>query len=131
MNFEELKAKASGVLDTVANAASHAAGAAKTSVSVYAEEEKIKTAYQAIGKLYYADSKAGCPASGQAYDEQIAKIESALARIQELRAKDSVVPESSAEEPAVGEKPVTEEEPVAEEEPVTAEEPVTEEDFVD
>ena len=108
MNFEEFKAKASGVLDTVANATSRAAGAAKLSVNVYAEEEKIKTAYQAIGKLYFADSKAGAPLSGPAYDQQMAKIEAAMARIEELKNQDSIVPAGSP-----------------------TEEPVTEEDFAD
>ena len=63
MNFEELKNKAAGVVQTVAGAASRAAGAAKTSVNVCAEEDKIRTAYQALGKLYYRDSNAGASPS--------------------------------------------------------------------
>ena len=57
MNFDELKNKASEVLGTMAGAATRAAGAAKTSVNVCAEEDKIRTAYQNLGKLYYRDSK--------------------------------------------------------------------------
>lgn len=104
MNFDAFKAKASDVLNTVANATSRAAGAAKTSVNVYAEEEKIKTAYQAIGKMYFADSKAGNPVSGPAYDQQIAKVESALARIRELRSQDNVEPQGSPVEEVIAEE---------------------------
>lgn len=93
MNFEELKNKAAGVVQTVAGAASRAAGAAKTSVNVCAEEDKIRTAYQALGKLYYRDSKAGASPSGPEYDREIGKIEAAFARIRELRNQDNVTPE--------------------------------------
>ena len=93
MNLEELKNKAVGVAQTVAGAASRAAGAAKTSVNICAEEDKIRTAYQALGKLYYRDSKAGAALSGPEYDREIGKIEASFARIRELRKQDNVTPE--------------------------------------
>ena len=94
MNFEELKNRAAGVVQTMAGAASRAAGAAKTSVTVCAEEDKIRTAYQALGKLYYRDSKVGSPLSGPEYDQEIGKIEASFARIRELRSQDRVTPEA-------------------------------------
>ena len=100
MNFDELKNKAAGVLGTMAGAASRAAGAAKTSVNVCAEEDKIRTAYQALGKLYYRDSKAGTAPSGPEYDRELEKIEAAFARIRELRNQDNVTPEQNAAEKA-------------------------------
>ena len=98
MNFDELKNKAADVLGTMAGAASRAAGAAKTSVNICAEEEKIRTAYQALGKLYYRDSKAGNSLSGPEYDREIGKIEASFARIRELRNQDNVAPEEKKSE---------------------------------
>ena len=98
MNFDELKNKAADVLGTMAGAASRAAGAAKTSVNICAEEEKIRAAYQALGKLYYRDSKAGNPFSGPEYDREIGKIEASFARIRELRNQDNVAPEEKKPE---------------------------------
>lgn len=98
MNFDELKNKAAGVLGTMAGAASRAARAARTSVSICAEEDKVRTAYQALGKLYYRDSKAGAAPSGPEYDREVEKIEAAFARIRELRNQDSVAPEEKAPE---------------------------------
>lgn len=98
MNFDELKNKASEVLGTMAGAATRAAGAAKTSVNVCAEEDKIRTAYQNLGKLYYRDSKAGNPLSGPEYDREIGKIEASFARIRELKNQDSVTPEEKKPE---------------------------------
>lgn len=96
MDFEEWKVKAGEALNTVVGAASRAASSVKTGVNVYAEEDKIKTAYQALGKLYYGDVKEGNPTSGDAYEVQLAKIEAALARIQELKEQGNVNPKGSA-----------------------------------
>lgn len=103
MDFEEWKVKAEEALNTVVSAASRAASTVKTGVNVYAEEDKIKTAYQVLGKLYYGDVKEGNPTSGPAYEEQLAKIEAALARIQELKEQGSVDPKGSASQETVTE----------------------------
>lgn len=103
MNFEEWKAKAGETLNTVVGAANRAASSVKTGVNVLAEEDKIKAAYQALGKLYYADVKEGNPVSGPAYEEQLAKIEASLARIQELKEQGSVDPKGSDPEQTVTE----------------------------
>ena len=95
MNFDEFKTKAAETLNTVANAATRAADSARVSVNVYSEEEKIKTAYRELGKLFYADAKAGRPVSGPAYEEQIAKVDASMARIRKLREEDSVKPSGS------------------------------------
>lgn len=96
MNFEQFKAKAADTLNTVAGAASRAADSAKTGINVYSEEEKIKAAYQAIGKLYVADKKAGKPTAGPAYEEQMIRVAASLKRIEELRAQKDVTPNSGS-----------------------------------
>ena len=66
---------------TAASATKRAANSAKLSIAIAAEEEKVKSAYQAIGKLYYQDQIAAATPSGPAYDEQICRIDAALQRI--------------------------------------------------
>ena len=50
----------------------------------------MRSAYQAIGKLYHQDKIAGAVAAGPAYDEQLDRINAALRRIGELRSQRDV-----------------------------------------
>lgn len=89
-NLDELLNRASSVAQTAAAATKRAANSAKLSIAIAAEEEKVKAAYQAIGKLYYQNKCAAAAPIGPAYDEQIARIEASLRRIGELRSQRDV-----------------------------------------
>lgn len=93
-NFDDFLNRAGSVAQTAAAATKRAATTAKLSISIAAEEDKVKTAYQAIGKLYYQDKLSGTAPSGPAYDEQLERIEAALHRIGELRSQKNVDPQS-------------------------------------
>lgn len=89
-NFDTLLNRAASVAQTAAAATKRAANSAKLSISIAAEEDKIKAAYQALGKLYYQDKIAAAVPAGPAYDEQLSRIEAALQRISELRSQRDV-----------------------------------------
>ena len=89
-NFDELLSRASSVAQTAAAATKRAASSAKLSIAIAAEEEKVRSAYQAIGKLHHQDKIAGAVAAGPAYDEQLDRINAALRRIGELRSQRDV-----------------------------------------
>ena len=61
-HFDEFWNRAASAAQTAASATKRAANSAKLSIAIAAEEEKVKSAYQAIGKLYYQDKIAGCRA---------------------------------------------------------------------
>lgn len=54
-HFDEFWNRAASAAQTAASATKRAANSAKLSIAIAAEEEKVKSAYQAIGKLYYQD----------------------------------------------------------------------------
>lgn len=91
-HFDEFWNRAASAAQTAASATKRAANSAKLSIAIAAEEEKVKSAYQAIGKLYYQDQIAAATPSGPAYDEQICRIDAALQRIGELRSQRDVTP---------------------------------------
>lgn len=71
--------------NTLGAAAKRAAGSVGIEVSIAAEEQKIKEAYQALGKLCYQAAKAGKEPAGIAFADQYRKIDASLKRIKELR----------------------------------------------
>lgn len=96
-NFDDFLNRAGSVAQTAAAATKRAATTAKLSISIAAEEDKVKTAYQAIGKLYYQDKLSGTVPSGPAYDEQLSRIEASLHRIGELRSQKNVAPQPGSD----------------------------------
>ena len=80
----------SDFFDRLAAAAKRAADSVNTEVSVAAEEQKIKEAYQALGKLYYNASKAGAELSGADFANQCRRIEASMLRIKELKDRKDV-----------------------------------------
>lgn len=89
-HFDEFWNRAASAAQTAASATKRAANSAKLSIAIAAEEEKVKAAYQAIGKLYYQDRISAAAPAGPAYDEQVGRIDAALQRIGELRSQRDV-----------------------------------------
>ena len=73
------------LFDKLGAAAKRAANAVSTEVSVAAEEQKIREAFQALGKLYYKAKRSGTEPAGFEFDEQCRKVEASMKRINELR----------------------------------------------
>ncbi|MBR2047018.1 MAG: hypothetical protein IJ960_00300 [Oscillospiraceae bacterium] len=73
------------LFDKLGAAAKRAANAVSTEVSVAAEEQKIREAFQALGKLYYKAKRSGTEPAGFEFDEQCRKVEASIKRINELK----------------------------------------------
>jgi len=80
----------SDFFDKLSAAAKRAADTVSTEVSVAAEEQKIREAYQALGKLYYQANRDGKELTGEEFNAQIAKVDAAIARIRELKDRKNV-----------------------------------------
>lgn len=96
-NFDDFLNRAGSVAQTAAAATKRAATTAKLSIAIAAEEDKVKTAYQAIGKQYYQDILSGTVPGGPVYDEQLGRIEASLHRIGELRSQKNVAPQQDSD----------------------------------
>lgn len=84
--------------DKLGAAAKRAADSVGTEVNVAAEEQKIRSAYQALGKLYYKATQENKDLTGAEFAEQCAKVDAALKRIRELRDHKDVTGETYADE---------------------------------
>ena len=84
--------------DKLGAAARRAADSVSTEVSVAAEEQKIREAYQALGKLYFQANRDGKELTGPDFAEQCVKVDESIKRIKELRQRKDVTGESYAEE---------------------------------
>lgn len=85
LNWNDLLSKVSTAAHAAGEAARSAAQAARLALAIAGEEEKIRAAYQAIGKQYVQDRTAGISPVGPVYDRELARVRDANARIQELR----------------------------------------------
>lgn len=61
-----------------------------TDVAVAARKQKLKDAYQKLGRMYYKASHTGCLAAGKEFDDQVEKIEALLQEINDLRSNENV-----------------------------------------
>ena len=75
--------------DRLGNAARRAAGTVAGEVSIAAEKQKLSDAYRALGKLCYEAIKGN---ESLVCDEQIARIDAILARLEELKSRRNVEP---------------------------------------
>ena len=73
------------LFDKLGAAAKRAANAVTTEVSVAAEEQKIREAYQALGKLYFKAKRTGGELDGIDFADQCRKVEASIKRINELK----------------------------------------------
>lgn len=76
--------------DKLGAAAKRAANAVSTEVSVAAEEQKIREAYQALGQLYFKAKRTGKETDGLDFADQCRKVEASLKRINELKRTNNV-----------------------------------------
>ena len=85
-------------LSKLGAAAKRAADTVSTEVSVAAEEQKIREAYQAIGKLCYQANKEGKTPAEAELNTHYAKVDAALARIRELKDRKNVTSDPVADD---------------------------------
>ena len=78
------------LFDKLGAAAKRAANAVSTEVSVAAEEQKIREAYQALGKLYFKVKRTGGELDGIDFADQCRKVEASIKRINELKRSKNV-----------------------------------------
>ena len=84
-SFEAAKNFAVGAAQTAAQQAKVLAAIAKTNVSIYAEEDKIKKAEVQLGKLYYRDYAVGEEMDSAEYLPWCQKIDESKKLIEELK----------------------------------------------
>ena len=136
-SFEAAKSFAVNAAQSAAQKAKVLAAIAKTNVSIYAEEDKIKKAEAQLGKLYYRDYAVGEEMDNAEYLPWCQKIDESKKLIEELKeyienlrqeeepAEEAFVDVTEPEEaPAEAEAPA--EEPKAEEAPAETAEPSVE-----
>ena len=100
-SFEAAKNFAVNAAQTAAQKAKVLAAIAKTNVSIYAEEDKIKKAEAQLGKLYYRDYAVGEEMDSAEYLPWCQKIDESKKAIAEL--KDFIASLREEEEPAEAE----------------------------
>ena len=97
-NFEAAKNLAMEAAQTAAAKAKVLAAIAKTNVSIYAEEDKIRKAEAQLGKLYYRDYAVGEEMDTAEYLPWCQKIDESKKAIADL--KDYIASLRTEEEPA-------------------------------
>ena len=91
-------------LESFGAAAKKVAGSAARELSIAREEDKIRRAYQAIGKLYCTRVNVGEDPTGPEFQRQMAIVAEAAEQIRQLKQQRNVVPEQETyykEEPVV------------------------------
>ena len=82
----------SEILNKLGAVARQTADTVSIQVAIASEEQKIRTAYQMLGKLWYRAEKQGKPAGGPEADQLMARIDGSLDRIRELKFRKTVDP---------------------------------------
>lgn len=75
----------SNFFDNLGKAVSRAADSVSTEFNVAAQEQRLKEAYQILGRMHYEALQAGMVAAGPEFDAQMAKISDLIAAIRQLR----------------------------------------------
>ena len=89
-DFDSFKEKAATTANTAAAAAKRLAGAVKTNVTVYSEEERLKGVYQALGKQFYQSQTKGIDMEAETVADLCRQATEILQRIDSLRAQEDV-----------------------------------------
>ena len=84
--------------DKLGAAAKRAADTVSVEVNVASEEQKIREAYQALGKLYYQASREGKELNGPDFADQCRKVDASIKRIKELKDRKNVTGDAYAED---------------------------------
>ena len=117
-SLEAIKKLVNDVAKTAKKATKGAAAVTKAEVSILSEQDKLRKAYLALGKLYYRDYITGEDPDDAEYIPLCDAITEATKNIDELKAKVSEVTSAKKEE---AEEPEEPEEPEESEEPMDAE----------
>ena len=80
----------SNFFDNLGKAVTNAANSVSTGINAAAQEQRLKEAYQVLGRMYYESVRAGNPTGGEAFDRQMAKIDDLIAAIRELRCNQNI-----------------------------------------
>ncbi len=78
------------IFDKICAVTKNAATSVATEVNVAAEQQKIREAYQMLGKLYFGAQRSGKAPEGAEFSDLCQRIESHLKNIQELRSRKDV-----------------------------------------
>ena len=78
------------IFDKLFAAGKQAASSVATGVNVAAEEQKIREAYQTLGKLYFQAKRRGEAPEGLEFADQCRQIEARLKRIEEMKSRQNV-----------------------------------------
>lgn len=82
-------------LNKLSAVAKRTADTVSTTVNVAAEEQKIKEAYQAVGKLYYQANRNHTEVDNLAVADQFRAIDECMKRIEQLKDKKDVTGETA------------------------------------
>ena len=80
----------SDFFDNLGKAVRKVADNVSTEVSAAAQEQRLKEAYQALGRMHYEAAQAGNTAAGAEFDAQMAKINDLITSIREIRQAQNV-----------------------------------------
>ena len=80
----------SNFFDNLGKAVRKVADNVSTEVSAAAQEQRLKEAYQALGRMHYEAAQAGNTAAGAEFDAQMAKINDLITSIREIRQAQNV-----------------------------------------
>ena len=75
----------SNFFDDLGNAFKKLADDVNIEVSVAAKQQKVKEAYQKLGRMHYQAARKGIAPSGVEFDKQVALIRELLQQISELK----------------------------------------------
>lgn len=80
----------SDFFDDLGKAVRRAANNVSRSVSVAAQEQRLREAYQALGRMHYEAVQSGAAAQGPEFDSQMERISDLIAAIRETRRSQKV-----------------------------------------
>ena len=80
----------SDFFDDLGKAVRRVANNVSTEVSVAAQEQRLREAYQALGRLYYEAAQSGGAVQGEEFDAQVSKICGLIESIHETRRSQNV-----------------------------------------
>lgn len=80
----------SNFFDDLGKVVTRAANTVSTEFNVAAQEQRLREAYQVLGRMHYDAIQAGNSACGAEFDAQMAKITDLIAAIRETRRSQNV-----------------------------------------
>jgi hypothetical protein len=80
----------SNFFDNLGKAVTNAANSVSTGINAAAQEQRLKEAYQVLGRMYYEAVQAGKDVAGEEFDAQMAKIRDLQESIREMRRNQNV-----------------------------------------